>query len=151
MVMSAAAGFSYEAPVENSSGKTHPLMTVIALAVTAASVATIGVITGVIPERDVPDVASPTGAAAATFATTLAAAPLSLNEATTQERCDDCATVVSVRPLPTSEDSARVQRKHWQIAVRLDDGSLRMLAAESQPSWHAGARVRVIDGSIVSM
>jgi hypothetical protein len=129
----------------------HPLMTVIALAVTAASVATIGVITGVIPERDAPDLASPTGAAVATFATLLTAAPFSPHEATTQKRCDDCATIISVRPPPKSADSSRAQQEHWQIAVRLDDGSLRMLAAESQPSWHAGARVRVVDGAIVSM
>ncbi|MBU1237900.1 MAG: hypothetical protein KJ788_13990 [Gammaproteobacteria bacterium] len=125
-------------------------MTVIALAVTAASVATIGVITGVIPERDAPDVAS-TGAAAAAFASSLPAMPLSANETTTHDRCEDCATVISIQPPPTSEDPGRAGRELWQIAVRLDDGSLRMLAAESQPSWHAGARVRVVDDSIFSM
>ena len=38
--------------------------------------------------------------------------------------------------------------KHWEIAVRLDDGSQRTLTSEAQPAWHAGDRVRIVDGKL---
>ncbi|HUQ25326.1 MAG TPA: glycine zipper 2TM domain-containing protein [Burkholderiales bacterium] len=39
--------------------------------------------------------------------------------------------------------------KHWQVTVRLDDGSTKTVSSESQPAWHAGERVRVVDGQIL--
>jgi outer membrane lipoprotein SlyB len=38
--------------------------------------------------------------------------------------------------------------KHWEIAVRLDDGSQRTLTTDVQPAWHAGDRVRIVDGKL---
>jgi outer membrane lipoprotein SlyB len=38
--------------------------------------------------------------------------------------------------------------KHWEIAVRLDDGSQRTLTSEAEPAWHAGDRVRVVGGKL---
>lgn len=38
--------------------------------------------------------------------------------------------------------------KHWEIAVRLDDGSQRTLTSDAQPAWHAGDRVRIVDGKL---
>jgi outer membrane lipoprotein SlyB len=38
--------------------------------------------------------------------------------------------------------------KHWEIAVRLDDGSQRTLTSEAEPAWHAGDRVRIVDGKL---
>jgi outer membrane lipoprotein SlyB len=35
--------------------------------------------------------------------------------------------------------------KHWEIAVRLDDGSQRTLSSDVQPVWHAGDRVRLVN------
>jgi outer membrane lipoprotein SlyB len=39
--------------------------------------------------------------------------------------------------------------KHWETTVRLDDGSTKTISSESQPAWHAGERVRVLDGQIL--
>ena len=112
--------------MESTSGKLHPVMTVTALAVTVAALAIVVVITGVIPEND-NSITPPGGAAAATFSTPLAAKPFTAPSATTT--CADCATVVSVQPTAAGTG-------FWQVAVRMADGSHRLFAAESQPSWH---------------
>ena len=39
--------------------------------------------------------------------------------------------------------------KHWEVMVRLDDGSTKTISSESQPAWHAGERVRIVDGQIL--
>jgi outer membrane lipoprotein SlyB len=39
--------------------------------------------------------------------------------------------------------------KRWEIAVRLDDGSQHTLSSEVQPAWHAGDRVRLLDGKLL--
>ncbi len=37
---------------------------------------------------------------------------------------------------------------HWEIAVRLDDGSERTLRSDTEPYWTAGDRVRLLDGRL---
>jgi hypothetical protein len=132
-------------------------MTVTALAVTVAALATIGVITGVIPDRATPVTAS-TGAAAATFATRLAADPLAFGSSLYAPQaairvCEDCAVIESVhRPVAgTRTGNPQQTTDRWSIMVRMDDGTTLTVAAESQPSWHAGERVRLVDGIIMSM
>lgn len=39
--------------------------------------------------------------------------------------------------------------KHWETTLRLDDGSTRTISSEAQPAWHAGERVRLVDGQIL--
>jgi outer membrane lipoprotein SlyB len=39
--------------------------------------------------------------------------------------------------------------KHWETTLRLDDGSTKTISSESQPAWHAGERVRLVDGQIL--
>jgi hypothetical protein len=143
--------------VENTPDKLHPLMTVTALAVTVAALAIIGVITGVIPDRGTP-VATSTGAAAATFTTRLAADPLALGASSYSPLaysrvCEDCATVESVHRLfaGTRAGNNEPTADHWEVRVRMDDGTTLTVAAESQPSWHAGERVRLVDGFVISM
>ena len=46
------------------------------------------------------------------------------------------------------EKTARAT-KRWEITVRMDDGSTRTIPSESEPAWHAGDRVRVLDGQIL--
>jgi uncharacterized protein YcfJ len=46
------------------------------------------------------------------------------------------------------EDKVRAT-KHWETTVRLDDGSMQTVSSEAQPAWHAGERVRVLDGQIL--
>jgi outer membrane lipoprotein SlyB len=38
--------------------------------------------------------------------------------------------------------------KHWETAVRLDDGSQRTLSSDAQPVWHAGDRVRLVNDKL---
>lgn len=37
---------------------------------------------------------------------------------------------------------------HWEIAVRLDDGSYQTLTSKDRPFWNAGDRVRYLDGRL---
>jgi outer membrane lipoprotein SlyB len=39
--------------------------------------------------------------------------------------------------------------KHWETTVRLDDGSTQTIKSESQPAFHAGERVRLVEGRIL--
>lgn len=38
--------------------------------------------------------------------------------------------------------------KHWEVHVRLDDGSSRTVTSEAQPYWQGGERVRFVDGRL---
>jgi outer membrane lipoprotein SlyB len=38
--------------------------------------------------------------------------------------------------------------KHWEVTVRLDDGSYRTLKSDVAPYWHGGERVRLLDGKL---
>lgn len=38
--------------------------------------------------------------------------------------------------------------KHWEVQVRLDDGSSRTINSEAQPYWQGGERVRLVDGRL---
>lgn len=42
-------------------------------------------------------------------------------------------------------------KKHWETAVRLDDGSQHKVSSEVEPAWHAGDRVRLVDGRLQSV
>jgi len=39
--------------------------------------------------------------------------------------------------------------KHWETTVRLDDGSTQTIKSDAQPAFHAGERVRVVDGLLL--
>jgi len=39
--------------------------------------------------------------------------------------------------------------KHWDVTVRLEDGSTKTISSESEPDWHAGDRVRLLDGQLL--
>jgi outer membrane lipoprotein SlyB len=38
--------------------------------------------------------------------------------------------------------------KRWDVTVRMDDGSYHTLSSPSLPYWHAGDRVRLLDGKL---
>jgi outer membrane lipoprotein SlyB len=38
--------------------------------------------------------------------------------------------------------------KHWDVVVRLDDGTTQTLRSDAQPFWHGGERVRLLDGRL---
>ena len=39
--------------------------------------------------------------------------------------------------------------KVWETTVRLEDGSTQSFKSDAQPAWHAGERVRVVEGQIL--
>ena len=48
------------------------------------------------------------------------------------------------------EKKAR-EGKTWEIGVRFDDGSSRVFTQETHPSWHAGSRVRLLNGALTPL
>jgi outer membrane lipoprotein SlyB len=38
--------------------------------------------------------------------------------------------------------------KHWEMTVRLDDGTTQTLKSNAQPVWHQGDRVRLLNGEL---
>jgi outer membrane lipoprotein SlyB len=38
--------------------------------------------------------------------------------------------------------------KHWEMTVRLDDGTTQVISSEATPFWHQGDRVRLLDGKL---
>lgn len=38
--------------------------------------------------------------------------------------------------------------KHWEISVRFDNGTAQTISSEAEPFWHAGDRVRWLDGKL---
>ena len=38
--------------------------------------------------------------------------------------------------------------KHWEVSVRLDNGTTQTISSEAEPFWHAGDRVRWLDGRL---
>jgi outer membrane lipoprotein SlyB len=38
--------------------------------------------------------------------------------------------------------------KHWEVVVRLDDGTTQTLRSDTAPYWHGGERVRLVDGRL---
>ena len=39
--------------------------------------------------------------------------------------------------------------RHWELTVRLDDGTIQKVTSEAAPFWHQGDRVRLLDGKLV--
>jgi outer membrane lipoprotein SlyB len=40
------------------------------------------------------------------------------------------------------------ETKHWDVVVRLDNGTAQTLRSDTQPFWHGGERVRLLDGKL---
>src|SRR5882672_8716545 len=38
--------------------------------------------------------------------------------------------------------------KHWEISVRFDNGTMQTISSDAEPFWHAGDRVRWLDGKL---
>lgn len=69
-------------------------------------------------------------------------------------RGNDLATVVgAVGGAVAGHQVEKSQRKtvRYEITVRMDDGTMQTISAESQPSWHGGERVKVANGVATSM
>lgn len=237
--------------MESASKKLHPLIVVAAISVTAASLAAIGVLTGILPghKAEEPAAIVTQAAPAATPPAPAAPEPATVTAAPVETPrkietvppkpvvkhvqagkpavtgsgyrepppvppdyrpagvaaspttvappvCRDCGTVESVREVVQEgqgtglgavaggvlggvlghqvgggrgKDLATVagavggavaghqieksQRKavRYEITVRMDDGTIQTLSAQSQPSWHAGERVKIINGVVQPM
>jgi outer membrane lipoprotein SlyB len=67
-------------------------------------------------------------------------------------RGNDLATVAgAVGGAVAGHQIEKQQRKttRHEITIHMDDGSVRTIMTESQPSWRAGERVKVSNGTIV--
>jgi len=40
--------------------------------------------------------------------------------------------------------------KSWQLEVRFDDGTRRTFTRDAEPRWHAGDRVRLVNGVLAA-
>ena len=54
---------------------------------------------------------------------------------------------------PAEDDLKEIEKnvrstKHWEVLVRLDDGSYQTLKSDVAPYWHGGERVRLLDGKL---
>jgi len=69
-------------------------------------------------------------------------------------RGNDLATVVgAVGGAVAGHQVEKSQRKtvRYEITVRMDDGTMQTISAESQPSWRGGERVKVANGIATPM
>ncbi len=68
-------------------------------------------------------------------------------------RGNDAATVLgAVGGAVAGHEVEKSQRKsvHYEIALRMDDGSRQAIMASQQPSWREGDRVKLVDGALVA-
>lgn len=68
-------------------------------------------------------------------------------------RGKDVMTVVGAvgGGLAGNEVEKRVKAStHYEITVRLDDGSSRVISETAQPAWHTGDKVKIVNGTIRS-
>ena len=56
------------------------------------------------------------------------------------KRCSDCAVVLAIRPLEAS---------HYEIHLRMSDGSLKSVTTGTRPSWKPGDWVRLQNGKLI--
>jgi hypothetical protein len=56
------------------------------------------------------------------------------------KRCSDCAVVLAIRPL---------EGAHYEIHLRMSDGSLKSVTTGTRPSWKAGDWVRLQNGKLI--
>jgi hypothetical protein len=145
--------------VDDVPGSIHPLMTVTAISVTIASLAGIAIMVGVLPDplghELRPSGALATSAAVATFTT--------VPQSSAPAPCRECGTVESVRAVasvrggvglaPAGEMTAKNAARPFrhEIVVRLDDGALEVVTADSRTEWRGGERVRLVHGAAVPM
>jgi hypothetical protein len=57
-----------------------------------------------------------------------------------KKRCSDCAVVLAIRPLEGS---------HYEIRLRMSDGSLKSVTSGTRPNWKAGDWVRFQNGKLI--
>ena len=60
------------------------------------------------------------------------------------------AGVVGGGMLGNSIEKSKRQTVSYEVTVRMEDGTNRLIDSESMPSWHIGDKVKVVGGAIVS-
>jgi outer membrane lipoprotein SlyB len=48
-------------------------------------------------------------------------------------------------------EKSRSRAVRYEIAVRMDDGSVQLLSSENAPAWRGGERVKVVNGTAMPM
>jgi len=78
-------------------------------------------------------------------------------------RCEECGVIESIREIGATNDGANAyadgsygtskparQAKAYAVTVRLEDGTSRVFSGTAPSDWHAGDRVRIVNGAIES-
>jgi outer membrane lipoprotein SlyB len=58
------------------------------------------------------------------------------------------AGVIGGAMIGNKVEKTQRQSTTWQVGVRLEDGNLRLVNSNTEPPWHTGDRVKLIDGAI---
>lgn len=62
-------------------------------------------------------------------------------------RCAECGVIISKREIEAPGDEASLKSsRRYEITVRLEDGSNRVIDDVSPANWRAGERVTLIEG-----
>jgi hypothetical protein len=70
----------------------------------------------------------------------MSVAAAALTKPLQKKRCSDCAMVLAIRPLEGS---------HYEIHLRMSDGSLKSVTSGTRPIWKAGDWVRLQNGKLI--
>src|SRR5439155_1742019 len=109
-----------------SKPRLHPLLTAAAISVTVFSAAGVAALTGLLPHSLGSSKEAEPVVAASTPATPAPQAAVGSKEIEKQHNAT----------------------KRWDVTGRMDDGSYHTLPSPSLPYWHAGDRVRFLDGKL---
>jgi hypothetical protein len=74
----------------------------------------------------------------------MSVAAAALTKPLQKKRCSDCAVVLAIRPLEGSSAT-----KHYEIQLRMADGSLKNVTSATRPNWKAGDWVRLQNGKLI--
>src|SRR2546427_679049 len=120
-----------------SKPRLHPLLTAAAISVTVFSAAGVAALTGLLPHSS------------GTIGGGIAGAVLGNQFGHGTGRSIMTVLGAAGGALAGKEiEKQHNATKRWDITVRLDDGSHQTLSSQSLPYWHAGDRVRFLDGKL---
>jgi hypothetical protein len=148
--------------------KTNPLVIIAAVSVIIFSLVGISAITG-----DIPAVNSETSEPAARGKLSgikLKITPKFLEKRASAQKveqpkpCANCAVVDSIIVNEVKGDSGGVDRvasgvasgktaatSAYQVKVRMDDGTYRVITQQDQPVFHVGEKVKIVNGMVVQL
>src|SRR5436190_1391931 len=117
----------------------HPLLTAAAISVTVFSAAGVAALTGLLPHS-----LGSSKEAEPVVAASTPAMPAAAPQATPVVKPKPARRAAKPQPTQPVHNAT----KRWDVTVRMDDGAYHTLSSPSLPYWHAGDRVRFLDGKL---